>query len=128
MKKSFVFALALCAAGASLAGSKFTGNGNVVIGKNADGSGAVTGMLGAIYNGPLMKQYIGCQRDESDNVLCLALDEAETWVSCSVKSAFLAQSIASFSPDARVSIQWNAQGKCTRIQVVHSSEYQDKQG
>ena len=127
MKKPIILALALCAAGASFAGSKFTGTGNVAIAKNADGSGAMTGMLGAIYNGPLMKQYIGCQRDESDNVMCLALDESDTWVSCFVKSAFLAQSISSFSPDARVAITWNTQGKCTRIQVVHSSEYQDKQ-
>src|SRR5689334_12924380 len=102
MKKSLILALALCAAGASFAGSKFTGAGVVSIAKNADGSGAMTGMLGAIYNGPLMKQYIGCRRDDSDNILCLALDEADTWVSCSVKSAFLAQSISSFSPDARV--------------------------
>ena len=128
MKKSSILALALCATGAAFAGSKSTATGNVTIAKSADGSGAFTGMLGAIYNGPLMKQYIGCQRDDSDNVLCLALDESDTWVSCSVKSAFLAQSISSFSPDARVTITWNSAGKCTRIQVVHSSEYQDKQG
>jgi hypothetical protein len=132
MKKSSLLILALCAAGVSLAGSKFTGSGNVVIARSADGSGAASGMLGAIYNGPGMNQWIGCQRDESDNVFCHAHDEAGTAgadvVACSVKSAFLAQSIDSLSPDARITFAWNARGACTRIQVVHSSEYQDKQG
>lgn len=124
-----VLATALCFTGAALAGSKYTGTGNVAINRAADGSGNATGYLGHIYNGPGMKQWIGCQRDENDNVMCHAIDEAYvSSVACTVKSPFLAQSVASISPDARITFYWNTQGVCTRIQVVHSSEYQDKQG
>lgn len=120
---------ALCVTGTALAGSKFTGTGNVAITRAADGSGAATGFLGHIYNGPGMRQWIGCQRDENDNVMCHAFDEAAVSpVACSVKSSFLAQSVSSISPDSRITFYWNAQGTCTRIQVVHSSEFQDKQG
>lgn len=129
MKKSLMFAVALCAAGAALAGSKYAGSGDVVIVKNADGSGRASAYLGAIYNGPSTRQWIGCQRSESDNVFCHAIDEAYVEVvACSVQSAFLAQSIDSISPDVRLTFYWNAQGACTRIQVSHSSEFQDKQG
>ena len=129
MNKTIIMCLALCVGGAAFGGSKFNGNGNVTIVRNADGSGSASGFLGMIYNGPAMKQWIGCQRSESDNVFCHALDETGTVpVGCSVKSAFLAKSISSISPDVRLSFIWNAQGVCTRIQVTHSSEYQDKQG
>ena len=130
MKQSFVWALALCAGSAALAGSKYTGSGNIIIVRNADGSGSASGYLGAIYNGPSVRQWMGCQRNENDNVFCHAIDEAAGTrsVSCTVKSAFLAQSVSSISPDVRLLFQWNAQGVCTRIQVTHSSEYQDKQG
>ena len=129
MKKVIIMTAALCAAGAALAGSKFTGTGNVTVARNADGSGAASGYLGHVYNGPGMKQWIGCQRNENDNVYCHAIDEASTMsVACSVQSSFLAQSVSSISPDARITFSWNAQGICTRIQVSHSSEFQDKQG
>lgn len=124
-----VLVAASCIAGAAVAGSKYTGAGNVAITRAADGSGSASGYLGHIYNGPGMKQWIGCQRDENDNVMCHAIDEAYvSSVACSVKSPFLAQSVSSISPDSRITFYWNAQGVCTRIQVVHSSEYQDKQG
>ena len=124
-----IMAAALCVAGVALAGSKFTGTGNVVITRAADGSGNASGYLGHIHNGPGMKQWIGCQRDENDNVMCHAIDESSvSSVACSVKSPFLAQSVSSISPDARIAFYWNTQGTCIRIQVVHSSEYQDKQG
>jgi hypothetical protein len=130
MKKLTTIALAaLCVTGAALAGSKFTGTGNVVIARAADGSGSASGYLGHIYNGPGMKQWIGCQRNESDMVFCHAIDETSGMVvDCMVQSAFLAQSISSISPDARLTFTWNAQATCTRIQVAHSSEFQDKQG
>ena len=129
MKVILIFFLALCAGGVALAGSKYTGTGNVSIVRNADGSGVAMGYLGHIYNGPGMKQWIGCQRDENDNVMCHAIDEAYIQsVICTVQSSFLAQSVSSISPDSRVTFYWNAQGVCTRIQILHSSEYQDKQG
>lgn len=129
MKKSVMVVMALCATGAALAGSKFTGTGNVVITRNADGSGSVSAYLGHIYNGPGMKQWVGCQRDENDNVMCHAMDEAYVQsVSCSARSAHLAQSVSSIAPDVRLTFYWNAQGACTRIVIAHSSEYQDKQG
>jgi hypothetical protein len=131
MKKINIVAAALCVAiaGIAAAGSKFTGNGNVVIARNSDGSGAATGVLGSIYNGPDATQWIACQRGINDAVFCNAFNAATNQiVSCAVTSAYLAQSVASMSPDARVQFWWNAQGTCTRIQVTHSSEYEDKQG
>jgi hypothetical protein len=129
MRIPAILVAAVCLAGVAVAGSKYTGTGNVAITRNADGSGAAMGYLGHIYNGPGMKQWIGCQRDENDNVMCHAIDEAYVKsVICTVRSPVLAQSVSSISPDARVTFYWNAQGVCTRIQVVHSSEYQDKQG
>jgi hypothetical protein len=123
-----LIATAVFTTGAALAGAKFTGSGDVLILLRADQSGYASGFLGMIYNGAGMKQWIGCQRSENDNVMCHANDESNTSVSCSVRSAYLAQSVSSLSPDARVIFYWNASGTCTRIQVVHSSEYQDKQG
>jgi hypothetical protein len=114
--------------GAAFAGSKYTGTGNVSITKNADGSGVAMGYFGHIYNGPGMKQWIGCQRYDNTGLFCHAKTESELLASCSVNSSFLAQSVSSISPDTRVTFHWNAQGVCTRIVVVHSSEYQDKQG
>lgn len=129
MKKSVLILLAACAASVSLAGSKFTGSGNVTIAQAADGSGTASGYLGHIYNGPAMKQWIACQRNESDSVFCHAMDETRTIsVFCWTTSAFLAQSISSISPDARLTFSWNASNTCTRITISHSSEFQDKQG
>jgi len=130
MNKSWLIALVLGASGVAFAGSKFTGSGDIIIVRNADGSGSASGYLGAIYNGPSVRQWMGCQRNENDNVFCHAIDEAAGTrsVSCTAQSAFLAQSVSSISPDVRLLFQWNAQGVCTRIQVTHSSEYQDKQG
>lgn len=116
--------------GVAMAGSKYNGNGNVVITRNADGSGNAYAYLGHIYNGPSVAQWFGCQADANGNVMCHARHETDATliVGCSVKSTFLAQSVASISPDTRVAFYWDAKGVCTRISVVHSSEFQDKQG
>jgi len=116
--------------GVAMAGSKYNGNGNVVITKNADGSGNACAYLGHIYNGPSVAQWFGCQADANGSVMCHARHETDPSlvVGCSVKSTFLAQSVASISPDTRVAFYWDANGVCTRISVVHSSEFQDKQG
>jgi hypothetical protein len=121
-------AMTILAAGSALAGSKFTGNGNVRIVRNADGSGSAVGYLGMIYNGPAMSQWMGCQRSDGNSIFCHAKDEAGVVVGCHATSALLAQSVSSISPDARLLFNWNAQGNCIRIQVMHSSEFEDKQG
>jgi hypothetical protein len=125
---SALAAMATFAAGNALAGSKFTGDGNVRIVSNADGSGSAVGYLGMIYNGPLMSQWIGCQRSEGNSIFCHAKNEAGVVVGCHATSALLAQSVSSISPDARVAFFWSAQGNCIRLQVTHSSEFADKQG
>lgn len=115
--------------GVAMAGSKYLGTGNVSITHNADGSGHAYAYLGHIYNGRSVAQWFGCQADANGNVMCHASHETGSpIVACSVKSTFLAQSVASISPDSRVVFYWDANGKCTRISVIHSSEFQDKQG
>jgi hypothetical protein len=117
--------------GVAMAGSKYNGTGNVSITQNDDGSGYALAYLGHIYNGPSVTQWFGCQAGANGNVMCHARHEQVSppiVVGCSVKSTFLAQSVASISPDTRVAFYWDANGTCTRISVVHSSEFQDKQG
>jgi hypothetical protein len=115
-------------AGSAFAGSKFTGNGSVVITMNADGSGSVTGHLGHIYNAPTVNEFIGCQKYVTGGLYCQAKSEANAHVTCSSSSVYLANAVSSLSPDARLTFRWNASGQCVGITVVHSSEYQDKQG
>jgi len=119
---------ALALSMAAAAGSKYSGAGHVTITKNADGSGIAVAYLGAIYNGDGVSEWFGCQKSALDRVFCHARTDGGVQVSCSVKSNYLAQSVASISPDSRVIFTWNAKGACTAISVQHSSEYQDKQG
>jgi hypothetical protein len=128
--KTSMTALALGAAlivGTAFAGSKFTGNGSVVITKNADGSGSASGYLGHIYNATTKNEFIACQKSTT-SLYCQAKNEANVHVTCSSNSLYLANGVGSLSPDARLTFKWNAAGACTGISVVHSSEYQDKQG
>jgi hypothetical protein len=112
----------------AIAGSKYTGDGHVKINRNADGSGLAVGYLGMVYNGNGLVEYLGCQKSAQDRVFCHARTESEDRVTCTVTSNYLAQSVASMSPDARVIFSFNAKGVCTGISVQHSSEYEDKQG
>jgi hypothetical protein len=116
------------AASTAFAGSKFNGDGHVIVARNADGSGSASGYLGMIYNGTFLVEYIGCQKSATGAVFCHARSETDVRLTCSTTSAFLAQSIASLSPDVRLTFRVAANGACTSITVVHSSEYQDKQG
>ena len=128
--KNAMAALALGTAlivGTAFAGSKFTGNGSVVITRNADGSGSATGYLGHVYNAPTKNEFIACQKS-SFGLYCQASNEAKVWVVCESGSAYLANGVGSLSPDAKLTFKWDASGKCTGITVAHSSEYQDKQG
>jgi len=128
--KNSMAALALGAAlimGTAFAGSKFTGNGSVVVTRNADGSGTASGYLGHVYNAPTTLEFIACQKSNF-GIYCQAKSEANVHVACSSNSAFLANGVGSLSADARLTFKWDAAGKCTNIQVAHSSEFQDKQG
>jgi hypothetical protein len=113
--------------GTAFAGSKFTGNGSVVITRNADGSGSATGYLGHIYNAPTKNEFLACQKSNF-GLYCQAKNEANVHVTCSSSSTYLANGVGTLSADARLTFKWNASGACTGISVVHSSEYQDKQG
>ena len=114
------------AVSAAYAGSKFTGNGHVIVTRNADGTGTAVGYLGMIYNYVGNDEWIGCQKTAQSVVFCHARAIGDTSVSCTSNSAFLASSVASISPDARVSFRWDASGRCANITVTHSSEYEDK--
>ena len=128
MKSRFIFsaATAMLCAGAAFAGSKFTGDGHVQIVRNADGSGTASGYLAMIYNMTDNNEWFGCQKSSTNGVFCHAKNLAQTVVSCSTNSAFLANAVSSISPDARVSFRFDANGACTNITVTHSSEYEDK--
>jgi hypothetical protein len=128
--KNSMAALALGAAliaGTALAGSKFAGNGSVLITRNADGSGTATGYLGHIYNAPTRLEFLACQKSNF-GLYCQAKNEANVHVTCSTNSAYLANGVGALSPDVKLTFKWNASGACTGITVVHSSEFQDKQG
>jgi hypothetical protein len=114
------------AASVAYAGSKFTGNGHVVVTRNADGTGSVIGYLGMIYNYTGNDEWIGCQKNAQSVVFCHARAIGDMPVSCTSTSAFLASSVASISPDARLLFRWDASGRCTNITVTHSSEFEDK--
>lgn len=118
---------AMVLAGSAVAGSKFNGDGHVKINRNADGTGLAVGYLGMVYNGDGTQEYLGCQKSGKDRVFCHARTEANDHVACSVTSSYLALSVASMSPDARVIFSFDAKGVCTGVSVQHSSEYQDKQ-
>lgn len=127
-KRIGVLALAIVASAATMAGSKFNGDGHVQINKNADGSGLAVAYLGAIYNGDGTTEWMGCQKSAKDRVFCHARTEQGVQVSCSVTSSYLATALSSMSADARLIFTWDAKGVCTGVSVQHSSEYQDKQG
>jgi hypothetical protein len=131
LNSSIAGALALGAAllvGTAFAGSKFTGNGSVVIARKADGSGQATGMLGHIYNAPTLNEFIACQKSVTGNLYCQARNEANVHVACTTNSAYLANAVGALATDARVTFRWNASGLCTAISISRSSEFQDKQG
>jgi hypothetical protein len=113
------------------AGSKFTGNGSVVITPSSSGGGIVTGYLGHIYNGPGKVEFLRCQRgrwttQEQPFVNCWARNERGEEATCTSFSSHLAKSITSISSDSKVTFRYNAAGDCTSITVVQSSEFQDK--
>jgi hypothetical protein len=120
--------LVLAVSGAALAGSKFPGNGSVTITKNADGSGTAVGLLSFIYNAPTQNEFFGCQAYVTGGLYCQVKNEAGVHVVCTSSSAFLGNAVRTMSPDVRVTLRWNASGQCTYLAVMHSSEYQDKQG
>jgi hypothetical protein len=109
------------------AGSKFIGTGSVFIQRYSDGSGFITGYLGMIYNGTGKNEYFGCQRYNNGGMYCLATDENKVSANC-VGSEYLAKSLTLLSPDTRLHVNFDANGRCTQTWVIHSSEYPDKQG
>lgn len=117
---------AACGIDGAVAGSKFTGNGHVVITRNADGSGVASAYLGMIYNYTDNNEYFGCQKSSTNVVFCLTKSVDEVFASCMTTSAYLANAVSSISPDARVSFRWDTGGRCTNITVSHSSEFEDK--
>lgn len=129
--KTSIVTLAFGAAlltGSALAGSKFTGNGSVVITRNADGSGQASGYLGHVYNAATQNEFIGCQKYVTGGLYCQAMNEAKVHVVCNSGSTYLGNAVGSMAADVRVTFRWNSSGQCISISITHSSEYQDKQG
>ncbi len=112
----------------ALAGSKYNSSGQVTIRHFSDGSSSATGVLSMIYDGPGVNEYIGCQAS-SIGLFCHARDETTAnHVTCTSKSTYLTQSVATIAPDTRLTFFLNARGVCTSVIVTHSSEFADKQG
>ena len=126
MKTRLIITAALLCAGSAFAGSKFTGDGHVQITKNTDGSGSASGYLAMTYNYTNNNEWLGCQKSSANVVFCHAKNVNQEIVDCWATSAFLANAVASISPDSRVSFRFDANGACTNITVTHSSEYEDK--
>ncbi len=124
--RAALLGLAAICVGSAFAGSKFTGNGQVQITKNADGSGSASAYLGMIYNMTDNNEWFGCQKSSVNVVFCHAKNVGQVVVDCWATSAYLANAVSSISPDARVSFRFDSQGRCTNITVTHSSEYEDK--
>ena len=117
--------------GVAIAGSKPALSRHVTITSNADGSGSAEAYFGGVYNGTGVREAIGCGRIGStgDYFYCYIHNEAGTLKTCDGPlSSYLTQSFSTMSSDARVRIFWNAAGRCTSIEVTHSSEFEDKQG
>lgn len=129
MKRTTIigFIAVLAVAGSVSAGSKFAGPGSVIIQRNADGSGLISGYLGSIYNGTGRNEYFGCQRYNNGGMYCLAMNENKDTANC-VGSEYLAKSLTTLAPDTRIQVNFDANGRCTQTWVIHSSEYPDKQG
>ncbi len=122
-----VSALACLGMGTALAGAKDSANvGRVSVLKSANGTGMASGRLGHIYNGTGRREFLTCTRGNGLSV-CRARSEAGLEGACITTSAWLAKALDSVSPDASVSFTWNAAGRCTNIQVVHSSTFAAKQ-
>lgn len=117
-------------AGDAFAGSKPALSQHVTIFSNADGSGSAIAYLGGVYNGTGVKEAFGCGKlGASGSFYCFIQDEAGVFKACDgPDSSYLTQSFGTISPDSRVRIFWNTAGRCTSIEVIHSSEYEDKQG
>ena len=119
--------------GSALGGSKPVFSRHVTISNRADGSGSATAYLGGVYNGTGVREEIGCGKLGNDTghtfFYCFIHDDAGVFKACDgPDSSYLAQSFSAISPDSRVTISWNTKGRCTSIDVVHSSEYEDKEG
>jgi hypothetical protein len=118
-----------CVANDAFAGSRPVLSRSVTITSNADGSGSAVAYLGGVYNGTGVIEGIGCGKlEDSGYFFCHMVNEARVLKTCyQPNSSFLAQSFSTFSSDAKVRIAWNSAGRCTTIEVTHSSEYEDKQ-
>jgi len=117
--------------GIALAGSRPVLSRHVTISSNADGSGSAEAYFGGVYNGTGVQESFGCGKvgNSGDFFYCFIKDEAGTLKTCDgPTSSYLAQSFSTMSSDARVRISWNAAGRCTSIEVAHSSEFEEKQG
>jgi hypothetical protein len=120
-----------CITNTVFAGSKPALSRSVTIVSNADGSGSAVAYFGGVYNGTGVREAFGCGKlgESGTTFYCFMQDEAGARKTCAgTESSFLAQSFSTISPDARVRVWWNAAGRCTSIEVTHSSEYEDKQG
>jgi hypothetical protein len=134
LKKTIFFSVASALLTIMLAANANAGartlSRHVAITNNADGSGNAVATLGGVYNGTGVQETFGCGKvgSSGDFFYCFIKDESGNFKTCDgPTSSFLTQSFSTISSDARVQISWNASGRCTTIEVMHASDYEDKQ-
>jgi hypothetical protein len=116
------------------AGSRAT-PANVVIHKNADGSGYAYGAQGDARNigNGTGSQAIGClswQASGGIAVGCSASDSGGVVQGCWASSNFLvpmAYLMSAVTSDSYIYFSWDNTGACNGMQIINSSRYQPKQ-
>jgi hypothetical protein len=112
-------------AGIASAGYK-TSNNNVVVTKNADGSGLASGALGAARASADLNQEIGCFNYSTPAGRCNAWDATNRTVSCYTTDPSMIAVIRTVGSDSFVSFVVDKNGFCTTVTTFNDSAYQPK--
>jgi hypothetical protein len=106
---------------------------NIWVTSNPDGSGYVTGNLGDIRRATGTVAHLGCQvsaYDASIAVTCTAsyLNGNSYYCSSAYTNASnnIVQAALSITDDSYVYFGWDANHKCTRLDVIKDSKYSTK--
>ena len=143
MKRKVRISLVVAAllAGAALtarAGLKDPDTGAIYMVKNADGSGYVTGSMGAVRASADTTAFIGCWASgynlNTHYVSCKARSAGNVTVSCwqggivnnVIQGQPLLDVLGTQASDSHIEFDWDASGKCTYFNVLTDSSLRAK--